>query len=126
MKIEGNKILTRAKLKNQDTDKLFLGFFMRNFGGNLQTTLEGVEDTVLDYGRVSEFEFDGFSVIVEGGVFSVQYEDPEDGLVIQNLVDEGENDPKFPYLFEVDGEEKILTQEEYQRIKDFVSKEVQK
>jgi hypothetical protein len=95
---------------------------MRNFGGNLRSTFEGVEDTVLEYSEISEFEFDGFSVVVENGLFSVQFEDPEDGLVIQNLIDEEEIKPKFPYLFDVDGIEKVLTEEDYQRIKNFIQK----
>jgi len=121
--IDRSKIMTAAKLRKQDADKVFLGSFMRNFGGNLQSTFAGVEDTALEFADVSEFEFDGFSVVVEGGVFAVQYEDPEEGLVVQNLVDEGEKDPKFPYLFEADGAEKTLTEEDYLRIKTFVEKE---
>jgi hypothetical protein len=93
---------------------------MRSFGGNLKTTFDGVEDTVLEYGNISEFEFDGFSIIVEDGIYAVQFEDPEEGLVIQNLVDEDETEPKFPYLFEVNGVEKILAEEDYQKIKKFV------
>jgi hypothetical protein len=115
-----DKILTRSKLKAQDADTLFLNSFAKSFGGNLSSTYEGVEDTVLEYGHVQEFEFDGFSVIVENGVFAVQFEDPEDGLVVQNLIDEGEIEPKFPYLFEADGIEKSLAEEDYRRIKDFV------
>jgi hypothetical protein len=93
---------------------------MRNFGGNLKTTFEDIEDTALEYIDVNEFEFDGFSVVVENGVFAVQFEDPEDGMVIQNLINEGESEPKFPYLFEVNGIEKVLTKENYQRIKNFL------
>jgi hypothetical protein len=111
---------TRAKLIHQDTNILFLNSFMRNFGGNLKTTFEGVEDTTLEYTDVNEFEFDGFSVIVENGVFAVQFEEPEEGMVVQNLINEGEFDAKFPYLFEVGGVEKILTKEDYWRIKNFL------
>jgi hypothetical protein len=120
--LDKSRILTRAKLKKLDTDSLFLDSFMRNFGGNPQKVFEGVEDTVLEYGETSEFEFDGFSLVVEDGVFAVQFEDPEEGLVIQNLVDEGENEPKFPYLFEAAGVEKALSEEDYLRAKRFLEK----
>jgi hypothetical protein len=96
---------------------------MRNFSGNLKTTFDGVEDTILEYCSISEFEFDGFSVIVEDGVYAVQFEEPEEGLVIQNLVDEDETEPKFPYLFEVNGVEKVLAEEDYRRIKKFMEHE---
>ena len=122
MMFDKSKILTRTKLRNENPDGLFLSSFMRNFGGNLHTTFEGVEDTILEYGNVHEFEFDGFSVIEENGAYSVQFEDAEDGIVNQNLIDEGETDPKFPYLFEVDGVEKCLTEEDYRRIKEFMGK----
>jgi hypothetical protein len=112
-----NRIQMRAKLVHQDTNALFLNSFMRNFGGNLETTFDGVEDTVLEYSSIGEFEFDGFSVIIDDGIYAVQFEDPEEGLVIQNLIDEGEIEPKFPYLFEVNGVEKVLTEEDYRRIK---------
>jgi hypothetical protein len=120
--IDRSKILTRAKLKNQDANTLFLGGFMRNFGGNLHKTFEGVDETVLEFGDIQEFEFDGFSVVVEDGVFAVQYEDSEDGLVIQNLVGENETLPEFPYLFEVNGVEKIYNETDYQRIKNLKKK----
>jgi hypothetical protein len=122
MMLDRGRILTRAKLKNQDANSLFLGSFMRNFGGNLHSTFEGVEETILEYKNISEFEFDGFSVVVEDGVFAVQFEDPEEGLVIQNLADEGEIEPKFPYLFEVDGIEKSLAEEDYRRIQEFLGR----
>jgi hypothetical protein len=118
-----NRIQTRAKLVHQDASPLFLNSFMRNFGGDLKTTFEDVEETVLEYGDISEFEFDGFSVIAEDGVYAVQFEDPEEGMIIQNLADEGETEPKFPYLFEVDGAEKVLAEEDYKRIKKFIEQE---
>lgn len=118
-----SRIQTRAKLIHQDTSALFLNSFMRNFSGNLKTTFDGVEDTILEYCSISEFEFDGFSVIVEDGVYAVQFEEPEEGLVIQNLVDEDETEPKFPYLFEVNGVEKVLAEEDYRRIKKFMEHE---
>jgi hypothetical protein len=116
-------MLTRSKLKIQDTDTLFLNSFVKNFGGNLAFTYEGVEDTVLEYGDTQEFEFDGFSIVVENGVFAVQFEDAEEGLVVQNLIDEGEIEPKFPYLFEIDGVEKVFIEEDYKRIKSFIEKQ---
>jgi hypothetical protein len=120
MMLNRDRILTRAKLKNKDTNSLFLDSFMRNFGGNLQTTFEGVGETDLEYKNISEFEFDGFSVVVEDGVYAVQFEEPEEGLVIQNLIDEGNSEPEFPYLFEVNGIEKVLTEEDYKRIEEFM------
>jgi len=81
---------------------------------------------VLERSFTQEFEFDGFSVVVEDGRFGVQFEDPEDGLVVQYLEDESENEIRFPYLFEVDGVEKVLTEEDYQRIKAFVERTKEK
>ena len=89
---------------------------------NLIISAEDLEETTPVYSDVMEFEFDGFSVVIENGVWGVQYEDAEEGLVIQYLVDEGGFSPKFPYLFMVDDVEKVLSEEDYLKIKTFLEK----
>jgi len=123
--IDKNKILTRTnRLRDSGGANVpFLKSFMGGFGGNAGKIYESVEDTDLEFENVKEFEFEGFSVIVEDGVYAVKYEDSEDGLVIQSLIEENEKVPIFPYLFDVDGVEKVLTEEDYLRIKAFIEKE---
>jgi len=121
--IDKDKIITPAKLLERRNNSVsFLDEVMKGSGFNVKEIYTGVEDTVLERSFTQEFEFDGFSVVVENEKFGVQFEDPEDGLVVQYLAEEGENEIKFPYLFEVDGVEKVLTEEDYQRIRAFVEK----
>jgi hypothetical protein len=121
--IDKDKIITPAKLLEQRNKPVsVLNEVMKGSGFSAKEIYTGVEDTVLERSFTQEFEFDGFSVVVEDGKFGVQFEDPEDGLVVQYLAEEGENEIKFPYLFEVDGVEKILAEEDYQRIRAFVEK----
>jgi len=124
MNYDKSKIITPAKLlERKNNPSSVIEEVMKGSGFNAKEIYGGVEDTILERSFTQEFEFDGFSVIVEDGVFAVQFEDPEDGLVTQYLVDEGENEIKFPYLFEIDGVEKVLTEEEYRRIKTFIEKD---
>jgi len=128
MKYDKSHILTPAKIielrKNQKLDfqpQSVNDAVMKGSGFNVKEIYAGVEETVIERSLTQEFEFDGFSVVVdEAGSFYVQFEDSEDGLVVQALVDEGENEARFPYLFDVDGVEKVLTEEEYLRIKTFI------
>jgi len=125
--IDKTKILTRNNLPKNKGNKgndSFVESYKRNFGArDLKKTFEGVENTDIGFEEVKEFEFDGFSVVVENGEFAVKYEDSEEGLVIQYLADENEKIPIFPYLFEMDGVEKILTEENYLKIKAFLEKD---
>jgi len=115
-----SRLITRSKLRKRGGEDAPSPFSRNLLMGNLKEKFEGVESTSLEFEDVKEFEFEGFSVVVENGVYAVKYEDAEDGLVIQNLVDENETEPMFPYLFEVDGIEKVLTEEDYLRIKAFI------
>jgi hypothetical protein len=72
--------------------------------------------------KVQEFEFDGFSIVIEGGKPSIQYEDAEDGLVSEELAGE-DGKIEFPVtILDAEGIERVFTEDDYNRIQGFLGK----
>ena len=121
--VDKSKLFLPGKGVQRGVDASFFDEMKKGLGRDIKKLYAGVEDTVLERSSVLEFEFEGFSVVVEDGVWGVQYEDEEEGLVVQNLVGEGDFEPKFPYLFMVNGVEYTFSEEDYKRLRKFMEGE---
>lgn len=74
------------------------------------------DDTIIESVDSQEFEFDGFSLVKVNNHWEIQYEDQEgaEAIIIQP-----QDFESGKFQFEIDGQEKILEQEDFDKIEKF-------